>query len=35
MTDELRRRARSRHPSSRGLSAQLHSCSLEQPPHAD
>lgn len=35
MTDELRRRARSQHPSSRGLSAQLHSCSPGWPPHAD
>jgi hypothetical protein len=33
MTDELRRRAQSRHPSSRGLSARLRSLrSLSRPP---
>ena len=36
MTDELRRRARSRHPSSRSLSDRLRPLrSLSWPPHAE
>jgi hypothetical protein len=36
MTDELRRRARSRHPSSRSLSGRLRPLrSLSWPPHAE
>jgi hypothetical protein len=36
MTGELRRRARSRHPSSRGLGARLRPLrSLSWPPHAE
>ncbi len=36
MTDELRRRARSRHPSSRSLGGRLRTLrSLSWPPHAD
>jgi len=36
MTSELKRRARSRHPSSRGLSARLRPLrSLSWPPHAE
>jgi hypothetical protein len=36
MTDELRRRARARHPSSRNMGTRLRSVrSLSWPPHAD